>query len=148
MSLNWVEVIKSLGTVVTIVVASWTLWLKLREKPRRTASTPTPLDIDKAIAKATPYDKLHVEAKYTGYDVDWPVRYQSLLTSENQFVTVLFYFGRLVTGPIWLKVAVDLEHNIRLKTLPEGHSCWVRGKIKKTERRNIELEDGAQLTFD
>jgi hypothetical protein len=118
----------------------------------RASTEPTPIQIDREIRAALPFDREHVRERYRGLNVTWKVHFASV---RSEYDTSIKKDGTIDRNQYWVFTCLfpvenpDIGVSFDLKTVPPelkllnaGSKLWVQGIIKKvTEFGIINLED-------
>jgi hypothetical protein len=118
----------------------------VEKKPTR----PYPREINQALARAKPFDRLQIRHNYDDLEISWPCTFAALLPQGNGAYNVYFHSIPPDDNPyshelIWTKVRV--EDYPKLKIMDEGHPAWIEGRIISLENA-IQIEDNPKISFE
>jgi len=115
------------------------------------ASKPSPAEIDQALDRATPYDRLQIRHNYEGLNISWPCTFKSITTSYDDTFSV--YFDSIPPtnkySSVLINVRVRIENYPKLRIVATGHPAWIEGCILSIGALNtIQLADNPKITLE
>ena len=111
----------------------------------KVATRPSMVEIANAILAAKPYDRTQIPKNYTGVKVSWPVIFSSIDTNSEG--TWCASFDSPDADYRSVSTYIDIEKYPKLKVIECGHPAWIEGRILRADVRDIQLEDGAEITL-
>ena len=126
----------------------------LPQSIEKKASRPSPVEIDRALRDAKPFDKLQIIHNYDGLEVSWPCTFSSITRHDDSWFMVTF---KSIPDEIDKSRDVTIFANIRVEDYPKlkivdcGHPAWIEGRIKSVHpiiSGVISLEDNPKITLE